>query len=760
MPFNFQSQEKWRMVFAHYGFLEESVATYGMPYMRSVQVFRLTSYKKQRVPLAVRVDQNTRLNLLLGLLYTPLQQNSMKTSFGIRDVKRSGWVIHGVLNPETVAGHSWGATLLALLLTPSTLDKKRVVAMAIIHDIAEGPMKKDYMPGEIDDDVKHAMEEDAFSRVVQPFMQRDEWDRMFKELNRGSTPEARFLKVVDRFDMWLQARFYKKKYGDRINFESFFENARKMFEKQGDIGKSVMDIVDHPSGHKDFLDAMEKLYELKMSSMPGKCSVASEAWTNSWTYLSTTSVENDILQVIGLLTLAPIFQRSDLKASLDVVLKKSVDPVFLQEIFALVGDKENIGLVGDVTRIVERISNDRGKGLVSPDTSNVFKADKDILQLLLLAAQERPSEYPLARVAAGFVSGNDRLSDEIGVNQYGSHEHAEINLILSILEKEAVNVRPKWQGKYRKLLQHMRKFVKKEKLDTERGLFLLRKALKWSDHPFKKGIFYVTLMPCSACQKVLKELGLKKVVYSDIHPDLNVAEKWRRQSEQLSLDGGVPIIHVDMLADEVQPNRLFNAIVARSPEGHSRFQREYLRIVEGREDAVELIDKWLSEHKSRLVDIIAFFGNVMPDDAPVLFDTLFGRFVDAENLKVAFERYRHTEGFTSYLAAIHRVHHNTDVEQVIMEGMKNDFAEAMSRREGGINLNSDNVNLVMRHDAGEIEFQLRPGMAEQSQAISGFVPVIFNIRPMTDLKMFLGLKGEEPLQLFGAATSESVFMGA
>ncbi len=440
--------------------------------------------------------------------------------------------------------------------------------------------------------------------------------------------------------------------------------------------------------------------------------------------------------------------------------KLGVDPVFLQEIFPLVGDKENIGLVGDVTRIVERISNDRGKGLVSPDTSNVFKADKDILQLLLLAAQERPSEYPLARVAAGFVSGNDRLSDEIGVNQYGSHEHAEINLILSILEKEAVNVRPKWQGKYRKLLQHMRKFVKKEKLDTERGLFLLRKALKWSDHPFKKGIFYVTLMPCSACQKVLKELGLKKVVYSDIHPDLDVAEKWRRQSEQLSLDGGVPIIHVDMLADEVQPNRLFNAIVARSPEGHSRFQREYLRIVEGREDAVELIDKWLSEHKSRLVDIIAFFGNVMPDDAPVLFDTLFGRFVDAENLKVAFERYRHTEGFTSYLAAIHRVHHNTDVEQVIMEGMKNDFAEAMSRREGGINLNSDNVNLVMRHDAGEIEFQLRPGMAEQSQAISGFVPVIFNIRPMTDLKMFLGLKEEEPLQLFGAATSESVFMGA
>ncbi len=764
MPFDFQSQETWQKVFAHYGFSEESATTYGMPYMRSMQEFRLTSNATPHVPLAIRVDPNTRFNLLLSLLYTDVQEKSMQISYGIRDVERAGWVFNKVFHPETVADHSWGTTVLALLLAPSTLDVKRVIAMAIIHDIAEGPMKKDYRPGEIDEKLKHAMEEDVFSKVTQPFSQRDEWDSMFKELNLAITPEARFLKVVDRFDMWLQARSYQKVYGDRIDFQSFLNNARAMFEKQGDIGKHILDIVDHPSEYKDLLDALDKIYELKRSAEMGKESPTSEAWTKSWTYLSTTSVENDILPGVGLLTLAPILVRSDLKEPLNVLLKSSDNHKLLQNIVETAGDGQNHGLVDDITQIVNRISNDRVKEPVAQDTANLLKTDKDILHLLLLAAQNRPKEYPLARVAAGFVAGNDRLSDEIGVNHYGSHEHAEINLILSILEKEAVNVRAKRQGKFEKLLIQMRKFVKKEKLDTKKGLFLLRKALKMAGQPFKDGTFYVTLMPCSSCQKVLKELGLKRIIYSEIHPDAQVAEKWQRQSEKLSKKNGIQFIHVDMLAAEVQPNRLFDSIVARSPEGHSRFQKEYLRAIDQStgDDAVALIEKWLSVHKSRLVDIIAFFGNVMPDDAPVLFDILFGRVVDVEKLKDVLQRYGDTEGLASYLSAVHRIAHSTDVDEVIntasIRVMERSSDKAMPTTNGGIDLNADKMNLEVQHDGEEIQFHLDPGMAEQLQKVSGFVPVIFNIQPMTDLKMFLGLKDEGSRQMIVAAAAMTFHM--
>ncbi len=759
MPFDFQSQETWQKVFAHYGFSEESATTYGMPYMRSMQEFRLTSNATPRVPLAIRVDPNTRLNLLFSLLFTPVQQKSLQISYGIRDVERAGWVFNKILSPETVADHSWGTTLLALLLAPSTLDVKRVIAMALMHDIAEGPMKKDYRPGEIDEKVKHAMEEAVFSKVIQPFSQRDEWDSMFKELNLATTPEARFLKVVDRFDMWLQARFYKKVYGDRIDFESFFNNARAMFEKQGDIGKHVLGIVDNPSKNKDLLDALDKIYELKLSSEMRKGSPASEAWTKSWTYLSTTSVENDILPGLGLLTLAPILARPDLKGSLDVILEHSYNPKFLQNVVETAGNEQNRGLIDDITQIVNRISNDRIKGAVPQDTSILLKTDKDILHFLLLAAQDRPKEYPLARVAAGFVAGNDRLSDEIGVNHYGSHEHAEINLILSILEKEAVNVQPKRQGKYEKLLKQVRKFVKKEKLDTKKGLFLIRKVLRLADQPFKDGSFYVTLMPCSSCQNILKELGLKRIIYSEIHPDSQKAEKWQRQFEKLSKKNGIKIIHVDMLAAEVQPNQLFASIVAKSPEGHSRFQEAYHGFIDRNmdEDAVALIDKWLSVHKSKLVDIIAFFGNVMPDDAPVLFDILFGRVVDVDKLKDVFQRYGDTEGFASYLSAVHRISHSTYVDQVInkasMSVIERSPDKAMRTTDGGIDLGPDKMNLELRQDDGEIQFNLDPGMVEQFRAVPGFVPVIFNIQPMTNLKMFLGLKEQGDQQMIGAVAS-------
>jgi hypothetical protein len=65
---------------------------------------------------------------------------------------------------------------------------------------------------------------------------------------------------------------------------------------------------------------------------------------------------------------------------------------------------------------------------------------------------------------------------------------------------------------------------------------------------------------------------------------------------------------------------------------------------------------------------------------------------------------------------------------------------AMVTPKGGIDLTPANVNLQIQNNIGEIKFHLDPAMLQQLQNAPGFVPVIINIQPMTDLRKFLGVK--------------------
>ena len=64
---------------------------------------------------------------------------------------------------------------------------------------------------------------------------------------------------------------------------------------------------------------------------------------------------------------------------------------------------------------------------------------------------------------------------------------------------------------------------------------------------------------------------------------------------------------------------------------------------------------------------------------------------------------------------------------------------------GGIDFNAGKINLetkvdsrVRGNDKG-IQFKIDPAMLQQLQNAPGFVPVIINIQPMNDIKVFLEL---------------------
>jgi 5'-deoxynucleotidase YfbR-like HD superfamily hydrolase len=143
-------------------------------------------------------------------------RDELKEILGLKNVLRAGWVKAGITSPESVAAHSWGMSMLALKLAPKELNLARVLSLCIVHDIPEVRVG-DLTPH--DDTSTKAQDELKAKTEMAP-----EWVGLFEEYEQGQTPEAKFVKQLDKLDMALQAEIYQAEFG--ISLEEFIESAR------------------------------------------------------------------------------------------------------------------------------------------------------------------------------------------------------------------------------------------------------------------------------------------------------------------------------------------------------------------------------------------------------------------------------------------------------------------------------------------------------------------------------------------------------
>ncbi len=68
---------------------------------------------------------------------------------------------------------------------------------------------------------------------------------------------------------------------------------------------------------------------------------------------------------------------------------------------------------------------------------------------------------------------------------------------------------------------------------------------------------------------------------------------------------------------------------------------------------------------------------------------------------------------------------------------------------GGIDLTPLRMDLQTAGSGDEFTFNIDPVMLQKFQDAPGFSPVIINIQPVTDLKMFLGVKDHEKAAVIG-----------
>ncbi|HXO20068.1 MAG TPA: HD domain-containing protein [Thermoanaerobaculia bacterium] len=126
-------------------------------------------------------------------------------------IPRSGFLLRGVTEPESVTEHSWHVLFLvwALGARIDGIDVHRAVEIALVHDLAElrvGDLPRTagryFPPG-----AKKTAEAAAIADVLAPLPARAR--ELYDEYQAGETREAQLVKACDKLQLMLKVSVYE-----------------------------------------------------------------------------------------------------------------------------------------------------------------------------------------------------------------------------------------------------------------------------------------------------------------------------------------------------------------------------------------------------------------------------------------------------------------------------------------------------------------------------------------------------------------------
>ena len=167
----------------------------------------------------------------------------------LKSLPRTGWLLRGVREVESIADHTFGVAWIAMLLADRAValgrqvSVEKVLRMALLHDLAEartGDLPstiKPYFPG---DTLKQA-DAQATREILQPLGEMGaNYLALWHEYESRLSLEARIVKAADKIDLLLQAREYEK--GGANGLAEFWDNADEDFAKLG-LDALIADIL-------------------------------------------------------------------------------------------------------------------------------------------------------------------------------------------------------------------------------------------------------------------------------------------------------------------------------------------------------------------------------------------------------------------------------------------------------------------------------------------------------------------------------------
>ncbi len=142
----------------------------------------------------------------------------------LKHLFRQGWIQRGISqdNCETVAEHTFGNAMLCLMLASRfpELDALRVLQMALIHDVGEAYVGDITPLDNVPASTKKALESEALEKIFGKLPGGSSLIDIWQEYEAQQTPEAKFVKQIDRLEFALQASVYEHQ--GRIDGSEFY----------------------------------------------------------------------------------------------------------------------------------------------------------------------------------------------------------------------------------------------------------------------------------------------------------------------------------------------------------------------------------------------------------------------------------------------------------------------------------------------------------------------------------------------------------
>ena len=141
----------------------------------------------------------------------------------LASLPRTGWLLRGVTDPESIAEHSYGVAVVAAMLVDdlrargTTVDGEKVLRMALVHDAAEVFTGDIPMPAKTDafKAALSAQEDALLQKILAPADHA-----LWHESESGASLEARIVKAADKVQMLVKALTYEQQ--RRGHLDEFF----------------------------------------------------------------------------------------------------------------------------------------------------------------------------------------------------------------------------------------------------------------------------------------------------------------------------------------------------------------------------------------------------------------------------------------------------------------------------------------------------------------------------------------------------------